>query len=206
METENTKTVIDVIKHRRSIRRYKKDALPKETVEQLLDAARYAPTALGKQTCHFLVATDAAVLKEVAAILQGRLEFGLRWRPILKWFVKSLRDPKVARIGERLREEKRNIIFYDAPCVVFFATRKDESYGEADCLLAAQNLMIAAEAMGIGSVMLGTALMANKLPQVRAFLKMPSDFQIRCVVALGYSDEPVRELPERAENMLGWVE
>ncbi|HNT35844.1 MAG TPA: nitroreductase family protein, partial [bacterium] len=128
------------------------------------------------------------------------------WRPILKWFVKSLRDPEVARIGKRLREEKRDIVFYDAPCVVFFLAKAYESYGEADCLLAAQNLMVAAQAMGIGSVMLGTVLMANRLSQARAFLRIPSDYQIRCVVALGYSDEPVRDLPERKDNMLGWVE
>ena len=57
---------IDIIKKRRSIRRYKKDKIPKEIIEKIVDAARFAPTARAVEPWEFIVITESSTLKKIA--------------------------------------------------------------------------------------------------------------------------------------------
>ncbi|MFH0886538.1 MAG: nitroreductase family protein [bacterium] len=57
---------VDIFKKRRSIREYSDDPISKETLEQIIDAARYAPTARGLEPWEFVVITDIDTLKEIA--------------------------------------------------------------------------------------------------------------------------------------------
>jgi nitroreductase len=59
---------LEALKTRRSIRKYKKDAVPKELIEQALDCARLAATAINIQPWEFVVVTDAAKRKQIAAV------------------------------------------------------------------------------------------------------------------------------------------
>lgn len=200
--TEKSKTFLEHLKNRRSIRNYTAAPVVADDVEMLLEAGRYAPTALGKQSCHFIVVTDPQVLKSVADAIQARLEFALKWRFILKWFIRSLRDPRVLRLAERLREEDRNIIFYDAPCVIFCVADKKEEYGLADCLLAAENIMLQAEALQLGSVIVGTGLQANKISSAKQALQLPEGFTINAAVCIGHPEGEPPEAPPREENLI----
>jgi len=60
------KSLLALIKTRRSIRRYKPDPVPEEMVEQLLEAARWAPSASNRQPWEFIVVRDEAIRKQVA--------------------------------------------------------------------------------------------------------------------------------------------
>jgi len=57
---------LEALKTRRSIRRYKKQAVPRELIEQIVDCARYAPTAVGKQPWEFVAVTERPTLKGLA--------------------------------------------------------------------------------------------------------------------------------------------
>jgi nitroreductase len=61
---------IKVIKTRRSIREYLDKSIPKEALEKIVDAARFAPTARGIQPWEFIVVTEQATLKKIADIAE----------------------------------------------------------------------------------------------------------------------------------------
>ena len=61
--------VLDVIRTRRSIRKYKKDPVPEEDLGKILDAGRWAPSASNSQPCTFIVLSDPKVRAEVAELL-----------------------------------------------------------------------------------------------------------------------------------------
>ncbi len=60
--------VMEVIKTRRSIRVYKDKPIPKDILQNLVDAARFAPTARGIQPWEFVVVTESATLKKIGEI------------------------------------------------------------------------------------------------------------------------------------------
>jgi nitroreductase len=60
--------IIEVIKARRSIRVYKNKPIPKDVLEKLVDAARFAPTARGIQPWEFVVVTDTDALKKMGEV------------------------------------------------------------------------------------------------------------------------------------------
>jgi len=57
--------IFEAIKERRSIRRYRTDAVPQELLQQVLEAARVAPSAANRQAWKFVVVTDAATRQEL---------------------------------------------------------------------------------------------------------------------------------------------
>jgi nitroreductase len=60
--------MLDEIKKRRSVREYKKGPIPKEELEKIVDAARFAATAMNLQPWEFIVVTQSQTLKEIADI------------------------------------------------------------------------------------------------------------------------------------------
>lgn len=61
-----TMSVLDLIMNRRSIRRYRTDEIPQDTVERILEAGRYAPSADNKQPWHFIAVTNPEVKEKLS--------------------------------------------------------------------------------------------------------------------------------------------
>jgi len=59
-------SVLDVMMSRRSIRSYKPEAIPQETVEKILEAGRYAPSADNEQPWHFIIVTESEIKKKLS--------------------------------------------------------------------------------------------------------------------------------------------
>lgn len=60
--------LLDIILTRRSIRRYRKDPLPREIIDEILKCAQYAPSAVNKQPWHFIVIDDKKIFNRVMDI------------------------------------------------------------------------------------------------------------------------------------------
>ena len=80
--------LMEVIRKRRSVRRYKPDPVPEEDIEYVLEAARLAPSWANTQCWHFVVVTDEDVKKEVA-----RAGNGNRWTAKAPVIVVACADP-----------------------------------------------------------------------------------------------------------------
>lgn len=83
-------------------------------------------------------------------------------------------------------------VFYHAPTVVFLSrsTTENQAYGAIDCGIAAENLAIAAQGMGLGSVILGmprSAFTSPRADEFRKALRFPEGYDFAIAVAIGYA-------------------
>ncbi len=174
---------------RRSIRRYTAQPVPAEALARLLEAARWAPSAHNRQPWRF------ALLR--AAELKARLaeQMGARLR------ADRLADGDPAEAVERDVARSRARIA-DAPAVVVLCLSMAEMDAYPDrrrkkaeflmavqsAALAAQNLLLAAHAEGLGACWLCAPLFCPEV--VRAALALPADWEPQALITLGYPAEP----------------
>lgn len=116
--------VFEAIKGRRSIRRYKPDAVPKELVEKILDAARWAPSGGNLQPWKFIVISDRNIVELIRKVSPGYLG-----EAPLAILVCSDKE-KAYRVGGALGRDYLTV---------------------ADCSMAVENMLLASYALGLGT-------------------------------------------------------
>jgi len=162
----------------RSIRRFRPDPIPVEDLELVLEAAAKAPSGGNRQPGRFLVLTDPALIRE----------FGALYREA--WWAKRRDEKRPWTRREEIPAEDRGSTaaarladeIKDAPCIVLALTT---GKGQASSIIpSVQNLMLAARALGIGSV--PTTLHAQVLERVYTLLGIPADLEFHLCIPLGY--------------------
>ncbi len=175
--------ILEVIKSRRSIRKYLDKPISKEIIDKLIEAAKWAPSGMNEQPWGFIVVQDTAIIKELSE----------RAIPYINRLIEG--DPKLIRYKKRMAVKDFNIFYY-APCVVMVIGRTDAFSYQNDCAMAAQNLMLAASSMGIGSCWVGMMNVLNEDKWFREKFQMPDNYRVVAPVALGYfenKDIPIIE-------------
>ena len=159
----------------RAIRRFKADPIPIEDLHLLVEAAVRAPNGGNLQVARLLVVTDRSTMHE----------FGALYREA--WWAKRHDEgfadfadlPRAFHPAAGLADAMR-----DVPCVVLALALAN---GPANSVIpAVQNLMLAARAIGIGSV--PATLHPTVMPRVRALLGIPDDAAFHFCVPLGYPE------------------
>lgn len=158
-------SILSLYKHRRSIREFKNQPVEKEKIEAILDAASYSPMGLPPTDVHVLVMDSVEKGRRFASDFcnyLGRLQWitsnwflglmrpfwGKETDRVFRGFVKPL-----IRLFREANSRGENLVTYDAPlCLYFYATPFADP---ADPIVAATSAMYAAEALGLGTVMLG---------------------------------------------------
>jgi len=163
----------DAIFTQRSIRRLRPDPIPLEDVRLLVEAAVKAPNGGNLQIARFLVVDDRERIAE----------FGALYREA--WWAKR-RDEGFERLEDLPARFHPAAGLADAmadvPCVVFALALHN---GPADCVIpAVQNLMLAARALGIGSV--PTTLHPSVMARFREMFDIPDDVGFHFCIPLGY--------------------
>src|SRR5215467_3464078 len=162
----------------RSIRRFLRDPIPNEDLRLILEAAVKAPSGGNRQPARFIVLTDRQLIEQFGALYREawwakRRDEGRPWTS-REQIPEQERTPRSAAL---LADEIK-----DAPAIVLaFTTGK----GQASSVIpSAQNLMLAARALGIGSV--PTTLHVCVMDRVRALLDVPEDVEFHLCIPLGY--------------------
>jgi nitroreductase len=168
----------EVLFTQRSIRRFRPDPIPVEDVHLMLEAAVKAPSGGNRQPGRFVVLNDKDIIREFGALYHEA------------WWAKR-RDEKQpwttheqiphSQTGQRAAAQLADEI-KDAACIILaFTTGK----GQASSIIpSVQNLMLAARALGIGSV--PTTLHPQVMDRVYALLGVPSDMEFHLCIPLGY--------------------
>jgi len=161
----------------RAIRRFRPEPIPMEDIRLILEAASKAPNGGNHQIARFLVVTDRALIRE----------FGALYREA--WWAKRWDDhrwtgPADIPVEDRTHRSAMGLAddMKDVPCVVFALA---EPPGVANSVIpACQNLMLAARALGIGSV--PTTLHAKVMERFRALFGIPEEMVFHFCIPLGY--------------------
>ena len=154
------------IKSRRSIRRFRQEAISTEALLKLAEAARCAPSAANRQPLEFVIVNA----EEQTALVFAQLAWA--------GYVQPRRDPPPA---------KHPVAYI---VVLIDPQKAIAEFGKVDAAAAIENILLAAQGKGIGSCWLGSI---NR-DELREILEIPDQYDIDSVVALGYPDEtPVME-------------
>jgi nitroreductase len=155
----------ELVLSRRSIRQFKPEPVSREILERLANAARLAPSAANLQPLEFIAVAEDKLRKQLF--------------PCLKWagYIAPDGNPKPGHEPA-------------AYIVVLVNLKVIEKGYERDVGAAVENMILSAWAEGIGSCWL-LSVERNKVQEI---LKIPMNYKIDSVLALGYPDErPVVE-------------
>ncbi len=194
---------LEVIKTRRSTRKFKQEQLPREIVEEIVEAGRYAPSGGNSQTTHFLVIQNKEVLEKLATL--AREAFAQ---------MEVTADTYRSMANSINASKKGSYVFhYNAPTLILTANQKDYGNNMADCVCALENMMIAANALAIGSCYINQLNWLNEDPAILAYLMtlgLGENERVYASLAIGYADtedgKPVRTALERHGNEVTFLE
>lgn len=167
----------EVIKNRRSVRRFKPDPVPEEHLLKMVDAARMAPCSGNEQPWKFILIRDQTTIQALKNECSKRIEEDLK------------NNRKLA--GEALQKELQEAVDqrltgrFTAPAFIVVLVdeqRQYPDYNSHDGPLAAGYLLLAARAMGYGTV-----YMTDSIPEeaTRKALKIPDRYKQVCVTPVG---------------------
>ena len=191
-DTEPIK-IFSVIRERRSIRNYIDRDVPDNALRAIIAAGIQAPTALGLQPWQFVIIKDRGLMQRISDYC----------KPIL---IESIEEERRAGTEEFLAALKTPgfNIFYNAPVLVLVLGARKAVSSFLDCALCAENMLLAAWALDIGSCWIGSAALVQQNPDLLTALKVSDDHQIVAPLIFGYPAHLSPKLARR-EPRITWV-
>jgi nitroreductase len=174
---------------RRSIRAYTPQPVEEAKLRHLIDAAIQAPSAFNEQPWSFTVVRDRPLLTRISAESKA----GLLKAP-------SLDAP--LHLQELLADPDFDIL-YGAPALIVISSIPGP-WAVVDCSLAAENLMLAARALGLGTCWIGFAQAWLATPEGHAALEIPTHHVPVAPVIVGYPKAIPADVPRR-EPEVRWL-
>ena len=169
--------VLETIKSRRSIRKYKSDMVPQDKLEKIIEAGTYAATGMGKQSPIIVAVTN-----------------------------KELRD-KLSAMNAKIMGTNTDP-FYGAPVVLIVLADKSRPTYLYDGSLVMGNLMLEAEAQGIGSCWIHRAKEEFESEEGKEILKslgIERDYEGIGHCVLGFADGPAPKAAPRKDSYVYYV-
>lgn len=167
-QADSANIVIENIMARRSIRKYKEQPVEREKLEKIVECGINAPSGMNQQPWIVRVVTDSAYINGATEIYKKENAERVASDPDFK------------------------NMFRNAPALICIASPLDGS-GQLDCGLLGENMILAAQALGLGTCCLGGPVHFLKSTEEAKpyldYLEIPSDYQLLYIIAVGYPDE-----------------
>jgi nitroreductase len=192
-ESGDSMGAMDAIYQRRSVRNYAPATVDEAIVRALLDAAVHAPTAMDEEPWAFAVIHDENLLNRLSESVKESVRaeargFGLH------------RSDQLLKLVDKPDFH----VFHHASTLIVILGRLPGPFVAADCWLAAENLMLAACAKGLGTCVIGLAVQALNTPEWRAELKIPAEFTAIAPVVVGFPAGETPSVPRKQPEIFFW--
>jgi nitroreductase len=181
----------EAIYHRRAVRDYTSRAVDSPTIRELLNFAIQAPSAVNQQPWAFGVFQGKECLRRYSERAKAHLI-------AVPGAISELHP------GTEPYADPNFNIFYNAGTVIVIYAGHSRLNPAEDSCLAAQNLMLAAYGLGLGTCPIGLARPWLDLPAVKAELGIPADYAAIFPVIIGYPTKWPDPTPRRAPVILSW--
>lgn len=153
---------LDLVRSRRSVRRFRGDPVPGELIDRCIEAARYAPSACHKQVWRFIV-TEGAFKERIVAECLGDPPVPNRWAveaPVLV-VLATAKDMITHRLGASMRGIRYDLV---------------------DAGIAGEHFVLQAAELGLGTCWIGWF----RKRRLRRILGLPAGWDIPALIAVGY--------------------
>jgi nitroreductase len=183
--------LLDLIKKRRSIRKYQDKQIPREDLEKIIEAGLYAPNAGGRQRTIIVGVHNKELTEAIGRVnitYEDRRHMGIQ---VSKEQPSILDDPTIENA------------FYGAPTVCVVFSEKDYLNSIPDAFCCAMNMILEATALGISSCIITRAEKTFESELGKRLLKewqIPENYIARCFVILGYCEGEYPEPKPRREG------
>lgn len=218
---------LDAIRQRFSVRAYLPRPVGRELVESVLDAARWAPSAVNIQPWK-VVAVSGQTKEKLSEVLLAAKKSGVKETPDYQYYPAKWEEPyatrrkesglalyKALEIGKDDHEKRmeawlKNFSFFGAPVgLLFFMDKSLERGSWLDLGMFLQNVMVSAKAHGLDTC--PQASFAEFHSTIRKTLEIPETFTLACGMAMGYADMTAavnnyRTKREPVESFMTWME
>ena len=202
---------------RRSIRYFKKERIPKELLEKILELARYTATGHNEENIYYTVVQDEDLLKKFIEEITINVQN----------FVDKYEDPEgrksleavlpkhiMDNAGNLVKDFKRKlndiangkeVWTWDTQIIIIHSPKTATSLIE-NCSLAAENIMLAAESLGLATCSLGYATgMLNQFRSVGKVVKIPRNHKVGYTLSIGYPNIKYQRVPARKPVKVKWL-
>ena len=179
MANTDSAVVVKTIMARRSVRQYKAEPVRRDQMDVILQCGINAPSAMNRQPWALRVADNPEFLNACTQT----------WK-------ETLPEERQAEIAA---DSTFRNMFRNAPTVVFIGA--PENWGDLDCGLLGENMMLAAQSMGIGTCCLGGLLSFMKTEAAAPYMQqiaLPEGYRLVYAIAFGYPDESPEAKPRDA--------
>ncbi|MDD1749032.1 MAG: nitroreductase [Methanothrix sp.] len=188
----------DVLKNiyaRRSIRDYLPDDVPDNIIRELIRAGTYAPSAADKQPWRFVVIKDKELMNKLSD----------KAKELWMELDAKASNPELIGLAKMVSRPGFNI-FFNAPILIMIFSHPDAFSPQIDCALAAENMMLAARSLGIGSCWIGLGAPLGKVQAIMDELGAPAECKLVGCLIFGHPAKLDHKAPERDENViLKWI-
>ncbi|MGB9936152.1 MAG: nitroreductase family protein [Methanobacterium sp.] len=186
------------MRNRRSIRNYQKRTIPRETIEEIMDIVRFAPSGVNQQPIEWIIIEEPSKVKELAGL-------------VIDWMKKLVEDnsplAQALPIESLIKVWKIGMdpILRGAP-YVFIATAKADNPGaQIDGTIALSHLDLVLPSFGLGSCWAGFLKMASDYEPIRTFLELKEDYTFIGALMVGYPECKFYRIPKRKKLALKYI-
>lgn len=188
----NPISVMEAIYSRSSVRDYTDEIVDSELLTTLFNAAVQAPTAMHEEPCVFSVIQDPSLLHRISQDAK---------RLILS---KKMGENSFSRRAFQIVQNPELNIFYNSTTLVLICSKLQGQFVQADCWLAAQNLMLAAYNNGLGSCVIGFAVEILNTKPWKHELSISEGVEIIAPIILGKPNHISSQVPRKPVEILSW--
>jgi nitroreductase len=184
---------MEAINQRHSVRDYLPEKLDPATIRALLAAAVRAPTAMHGEPWVFAILQDPSALKRLSD----------RAKTLFAEEARRLHLDPADRALDIFSTPEFNI-FYNASTLIVICGKPIGPFIAADCWLAAENLLLAAYAMGLGTCVVGSALLALNEPDGKTEVGIPTEYTAFAAMIVGMPRGQTSPTPRKDPNIIAW--
>ena len=186
-------SAMDAIYHRRAVRNYTPRIIDQSIIRTLLDAAVHAPTAIHEEPWSFAVIQDKNLLNRLSDSAKEQVRSEVLGS-----------NSHQAMHAIDLVNKPDFHVFYNAGTLIVIYSKFQGPFVVADCWLAAENLMLAACAKGLGTCVIGFAVSALNTPEWKAELKIPAEMTAIAPIIVGVPAGETPSVPRKQPDILTW--
>ncbi|MBU2515415.1 nitroreductase family protein [bacterium] len=239
-ETNNTAEVEEltetekIILNRRSIRLYKKKQVPREMIERIIEAGRFAPSAGNNQPWKFIVIQNREIIDEIDRKCKQFCKYVMYGTMPRPWIKKTVPGNKNARLrfwqkalirflvrfrgaGEMDQRALGGInaivsdpdyhTFFKAPTlIILLADERGIGSIDLDLGICGQNMVLAAHSMGLGTCYVSLIDGLMGFPKYKRELGIEPPFKIITSLTIGYPKGRIDHIVKREQSRVKWIE